>query len=136
MGKGKKERSIPLPEPTMILLSEYIKNVYWKLLPENAKELIRENYLFPIFVNGKIQNISRQSIWSILKKLLIVSGIKKNISPHSLRHSLATHMLKNGVNVRFLQMLLGHEQISTVQVYTHLETSNLRKIYDKAHPRA
>lgn len=136
MGKGNKERSIPIPVSTLALLRDYIDHIYWKLLPQNAPALIKVNYLFPIFINGNIQNISRQTIWNVLKKLLHLAGINKNISPHSLRHSLATHMLKNGANVRFLQMLLGHEQISTVQIYTHLETSNLRKIYDKAHPRA
>jgi len=102
--------------------------------PERARS--RENYLFGAHYNGTIKALSRQSFWMILKKILTKAGITKNISPHSLRHSLATHLLKNGADIRSLQLLLGHENISTVQVYTHLEKSQVRKVYDEKHPRA
>ena len=72
----------------------------------------------------------------ILKKICEQAGIKRAISPHQLRHSFATHMLEKGVDLRSLQVLLGHEEITTVEIYTHVETSQLRKIYDKKHPRS
>ena len=94
------------------------------------------NYLFFSAQKGVVKGISRQAFWMLLKKLLLKAGIKKRVSPHTFRHSLATHLLKNGANLRMLQLLLGHEQLSTVQIYTHLENSQLRKVYDKKHPRA
>jgi integrase/recombinase XerD len=80
--------------------------------------------------------MSRQSFWTILKLIWKKTGSKKSISPHKLRHSFATHMLKNGADLRSLQLLLGHENLSTVQIYTHIEKSYLRKIYDKKHTRS
>lgn len=134
LGKGNKEREVPLPQNVLDLLKFYLENVYDKLLPKNVNS--DREYLFPVSYNKKVKPISRQLFWGILKKNIIKSGIKKNISPHSLRHSLATHLLKKGANIRLLQVLLGHEQLTTVQVYTHLEDSQVRKVYDKKHPRA
>jgi integrase/recombinase XerD len=138
-GKGNKERSIPLPRNIMELLRVYIDNVYPKLLPKKAtavQEAKQKNYLFFAFYKNVVKPISRQSFWLILKEFLSRAQIFKNISPHSLRHSLATHLLKSGADIRSLQLLLGHEHLSTVQIYTHLEKSQLRKVYDKKHPRA
>ena len=134
-GKGGKERMVPIPQNVTELLKFYIDTVYKKLLP---KDFILEEkiFLFPVVYQKKIKPISRQLFWSILKKIISQSGITKNISPHTLRHSLATHLLKKGANIRLLQVLLGHEQLTTVQVYTHLENSQLRNEYDKKHPRA
>ncbi len=134
MGKGKKERMVPLPKTTLELVREYLDGPHKDKLSQDAGN--GENYLFATKMRGKLQPISRQSVWNILKSLINQAGIAKNISPHSLRHSLATHLLRNGANIRSLQMLLGHEQLTTVQVYTHLEDTQLRKIYDKAHPRS
>jgi len=80
--------------------------------------------------------MSRQYFWQTLKKILMLAGLTRNVTPHSLRHSLATHLLKNGADIRSLQMLLGHENLSTVQIYTHLGSTQLREVYDKKHPRA
>ena len=80
--------------------------------------------------------MTRQSFWKILNKLCARAGIAKKVSPHQLRHSLATHLLKNGADLRSLQMLLGHENIATVQIYTHVDTTFLRDVYDKKHPRS
>ena len=134
MGKGKKERMVPLPKATLELVREYLDNPAREQLAGLAGS--EENYLFATKMRGRLQPISRQSVWNILKSSINAAGIAKNISPHSLRHSLATHLLRNGANIRSLQMLLGHEQLTTVQVYTHLEDTQLRKIYDKAHPRS
>lgn len=135
MGKGNKERSIPLPGNILSFLKYYLDKIRKEFLPKN-KVLVNANYIFPYYSHNKVTPITRQSVFLILKKMIALSGINKNISPHSLRHSLATHLLKNGANLRSIQMLLGHEHLSTIQVYTHVETSHLRKVYDKKHPRA
>lgn len=135
LGKGSKERMVPLPQNVLDLLRLYIDTVYEKLLPKKTK-LEKKEFLFPVSYKNQIKPISRQQFWSLLKQIILKAGIKKNISPHSLRHSLATHLLKKGANIRLLQVLLGHEQLTTVQVYTHLQDSHLRKEYDKKHPRA
>lgn len=134
-GKGGKERMIPLPEHMAGLLKEYLEIVYPRLLLKEGQNLSTD-FLFPTYYNGKLKAMTRQSFWMYLKKLTFQAGIKKEISPHYLRHSLATHLLKNGADLRSLQLLLGHEQLSTVQIYTHVETSHLRKIYDDKHPRS
>jgi len=134
VGKGNKERTVPIPLNILELLRFYLDKVHSKLIPSNVKD--NQDYLFPFCREKKVKHLSRQMIFIILKDLVKKANIKKNISPHSLRHSLATHLLKNGANLRSLQTLLGHESISTVQIYTHVETSHLREIYDKKHPRA
>jgi integrase/recombinase XerD len=137
VGKGNKERAIPLPKNILKMLKNYQEEVYPKLLLQNAQiENKTANYIFISTQKNKLKPISRQLFWMILKKTLTVASIFKNISPHSLRHSLATHLLKNGADVRSLQLILGHENLSTVQIYTHLENPQIRKIYDKKHPRA
>ena len=115
------------------LLRHYLDNVRQEFLPKGVP--VQNDHVF-VSARNNDKPLTRQSVWNILKKILETSGIEKKISPHSLRHSIATHLLKNGANLRSLQMLLGHEQLSTVQIYTHLDTSHLRKIYDKSHPRS
>jgi len=134
-GKGNKERTVPLPRNILALLRHFLDNVHNRLV-SGAQIDSKKNYLFTTVYGCKLKSITRQSFWMILKRLLRKASIKKNISPHSLRHSLATHLLKNGADIRSLQMLLGHENLSTVQVYTHLGNTELREIYDKKHPRA
>jgi integrase/recombinase XerD len=138
VGKGNKERLVPLPENVLKFLRFYLDNIYERLLPkkEKNKNSFGQNFLFFSFYNEQIKSISRQSFWIILKNILAKANIKKKVSPHTLRHSLATHLLKKGANIRFLQMLLGHENLTTIQVYTHLEKSHLRELYDDKHPRA
>jgi len=134
-GKGSKERMIPVPESILDLLKYYLENIHEKLIYKNVEETSCK-YLFPISYKNQNKPISRQIFWGVIKNLISKSGIKKNISPHSLRHSLATHLLRKGANIRLLQELLGHENLTTIQVYTHLEDSHLRNIYDKKHPRS
>jgi integrase/recombinase XerD len=131
-GKGGRQRMIPLPEVIMNMLRDYLQKHAHKDLPVSVDPI----YVFPIMYGKKIKPISRQSCWGILKKLCEQAGIKRAISPHQLRHSFATHLLEKGVDLRSLQVLLGHEEITTVEVYTHVETSQLRTIYDKKHPRS
>ena len=80
--------------------------------------------------------MTRQSFWHLLKRYALLAGLRKAISPHTLRHAFATHLLNHGADLRVVQLLLGHENVSTVQIYTHLETSHLRSVYDKKHPRS
>ncbi len=137
LGKGSKERHIPLPRNILELLHYYLDHIYPTLLPEKALVLQqKKQYLFAALYNNQIKPLSRQSLWLNLRKILQHAGITKNISPHSLRHSLATHLLQQGADLRSLQMLLGHQSLSTVQIYTHLGDAQIRKIYDKKHPRA
>lgn len=136
VGKGQKERVIPLPKNILEMLRQYLETTYKQLLSAKADGVGKKNYLFFALYNNTMKPISRQLFWIALKKILTHAAIFKNVSPHSLRHSLATHLLKNGADIRSLQMLLGHENLATVQMYTHLGTSQVRKIYDKKHPRA
>jgi len=136
-GKGNKERMVPLPKNILDLLRFYIDFAHKKIINKNGQNLEnKKNYLFVCLYGNQLKPLTRQALWGILKRILLQAGISKKISPHSLRHSLATHLLKNGANIRSLQLLLGHEQISTVQIYTHLEKSQIRQVYDKKHPRA
>lgn len=132
-GKGGRQRMIPLPQSILLLVRNYIQSYLTSLVSSTIKDPL---YLFPIVYGKKVKPISRQSCWGILKKLCEAAGIKRAISPHQLRHSFATHMLEKGADLRSLQVLLGHEGITTVEVYTHVETSQLRQIYDKKHPRS
>lgn len=123
-GKGSKTRLIPIPLPITQELKKY------------SDTHTLTHYLFPIKYGKKIKPISRQTVGNDLKKAVNLAALNNNISPHTLRHSLATHLLKAGWDLRSLQLLLGHEQISTVQLYTHLEKSDLQRMYNAKHPRA
>ena len=130
-GKGGKVRMVPLPHSILDMAREYITHVHPKLL-----DGARSEYLFPIMYGGKLKAITRQAFWLILNDFWRKTSIKHTISPHQLRHSLATHLLKNGADLLSLQMILGHENVTTVQIYTHVEVSHLRTVYDKKHPRS
>lgn len=130
-GKGGKGRIVPIPYSVIEKINDYIATVHAQFVHTYGDT----DYLFPVFYSNKIKPLSRQSCWLLLRSLCQLAGIQC-IGPHQLRHSLATHLLKKGADLRSLQLLLGHENIATVQVYTHIETSHLRKIYDKKHPRS
>ncbi|MBP6892364.1 tyrosine-type recombinase/integrase [Candidatus Babeliales bacterium] len=133
-GKGGKERIIPLPPELITLLQVYLIKIHSHLIGPVGKR--QTEFLFPVLYAGKVDHITRQAFWRIVKDIAKKSGLMHRISPHVLRHSLATHLLKRGANLRHLQTLLGHEKINTVQIYTHLELSHLRELYDKYHLRA
>jgi integrase/recombinase XerD len=134
-GKGGKDRLVPLPEYLLPMLKNYLEEIHPKIATQNRRRYDTD-FLFPTRHGQKVKPISRQAFWVMLKKLVRSIGLRDFISPHKLRHSLATHLLKNGANLRSIQMLLGHEKLATVQIYTHLETGHLRKVYDKKHPRS
>ncbi|NBV40731.1 tyrosine recombinase [bacterium] len=132
LGKGSKERVVPMPLQIGQMLQQYIEQIH-PLLCGAQKQT---DYLFPVLYAGKPRSMTRQSFWLILKKIVAQSGIDAKVSPHVLRHSVATHLLKKGANLRLLQMILGHSQLETVQVYTHVDMRYLRIMYDQKHPRA
>ena len=128
-GKGKKERIVPMNKSSTNALSKYMKE----------REKIQKNVIVrraPLFINFRFQRITDRGIRNILTKYLIKGKIFKSISPHSLRHTFATHLLDADADLRIIQELLGHSSLSTTQKYTHMSTGRLMEIYDKAHPRA
>jgi len=126
-GKGKKERLGPLGSKAMDALADYLT----KRSAEFGK--VRKG---PLFVTKSGKRISTRSVRRRFDKYLAVAGIDPTVSPHALRHSFATHMLNAGADLRTLQEMLGHESLSTTQIYTHLTTTRLKEVYDKAHPLA
>lgn len=135
-GKGGKDRVVPLPEALFPLLREYIEGVRTKLIQGADAQEHTTDLLFPSMYAGKVRPTTRQTFWMVVRNICRKAGIERAVSPHQLRHSLATHLLKNGANLRSLQLLLGHEYLATVQIYTHVETGYLRTMYDKKHPRS
>ena len=133
MGKGSKERLINLHDEAAVVLEAYLKDVRPRLLSHGKKDDVREDALF---LNRRGERLTRQGFWLILKECGRRANIKTPITPHTLRHSFATHMLRGGAPIRYLQELLGHASISTTQVYTHLAQEQVKVEYDKAHPRA
>lgn len=127
-GKGNKERFIPIHFTAQKYISIYINEIRTHIKPTKGFEDI-------LFLNRRGKGLSRQMIFTILKKLSIKINLNKNISPHTLRHSFATHLLKNGADLRAIQQMLGHESITTTEVYVHLDTSYLKEVVDNYHPR-
>jgi len=127
-GKGSKERIIPIGDYALNALNIYLNGYRDSYL--NGKT---SDYLF---VTSRGTQMTRQQFFKIIKKLALELGIKTNFSPHTLRHSFATHLLDNGADLRSIQEFLGHSSISTTQIYTYVSSENLRKNYDKSHPHA
>lgn len=127
-GKGSKERVVPISDPAVVSLRNYIIKGREQLLGD-----IKTNTLF---LNQSGHRLSRQGFFKLLKKLASDALVKTECSPHTLRHSFATHLLENGMDLRTLQSLLGHEDISTTQIYTHISQKRIKEIYISAHPRA
>ena len=124
-GKGNKDRYIPIGEMAVVSLRKY---------REEVRPLIVQKGVNNLFVNYKGEPMTRQAVFKYIKKLAEDNGISKTISPHTIRHSFATHLLEGGADLRVVQELLGHEDISTTQIYTHLDKSKIRNIYDNTHP--
>ena len=127
-GKGHKERLIPIARRASLTLKEYLKEARPKLIRNNAEKAM--------FLNRRGERLTRQGFWQILKGHARAAELKAGITPHTLRHSFATHMLSGGADLRSVQELLGHANISTTQVYTHLTSEHVRRTYERAHPRA
>ena len=125
-GKGDKERIVPLGRSAQEVLSEYIKSSRPALLAEKSSALL--------FVGRGARKLSRQRVWQMVQS--VSQSVGRHASPHMLRHSCATHMVENGADLRTVQTILGHADISTTQVYTHLALDRLKNVYQKHHPRA
>lgn len=127
-GKGNKERAIPFGEPAVTAVQQYLDSVRGRLL--------RRMDMPAVFVNRRGERLTRQGFWLILKRYGQDAGIQPEVTPHTLRHSFATYLLRKGAPVRNVQELLGHANIATTQVYTHLTLDHVREEYARAHPRA
>ena len=128
LGKGAKERSIPVYEQAVAALERY--------LDEARAVLLKDRPQSALFVNRRGERLTRQGFWLILKGYAKSAGIEAHVTPHTLRHSFATHLLERGADLRAIQMMLGHADLSTTQIYTHVLEQRMRAIYDEFHPRA
>jgi len=127
LGKGRRERMLPFGDPAAVALSRYLREVRPGLdrgLAEGA-----------IFLNRRGTRLTRMSVWTLVKEAARRAGIEKRVSPHTLRHSFATHLLEGGADLAAVQDLLGHADISTTQIYTHLDREHLRSVHRRFHPR-
>ncbi|AKK72310.1 integrase [Chryseobacterium sp. P1-3] len=127
-GKGNKTRFVPLADYTAELLDSYIKEV-------RSKGKINKKYEDTLFLNSRGTSMSRVIVFLIIKELTDKAGVNKKISPHTFRHSFATHLLQNGADLRYIQEMLGHSSITTTEIYTHLKTEELRDVILSYHPR-
>lgn len=128
LGKGSKERIVPLGDIAKDAIEIY--------LTDSRNQLVKNKSTEQLFVNHHGNALSRQGFWKILKGIARDVGIKKEITPHTLRHSFATHLLENGADLRSVQEMLGHADISTTQIYTHVSKARLKDVYTSYHPRA
>ena len=130
VGKGNKERILPIGGMAVHFLNEYLEDSR-PIFESRAKD----SSPF-VFLNSRGKGLSRQGVWKNIKKLVQIAGIKQNVTPHMIRHSFATHLLENGADLRIVQELLGHSDISTTQIYTHITKARMKDIYNEYHPRA
>ncbi len=127
-GKGSKERVVPYSDDAARFLHEYIDRMRHTLLKKG-------DFNDYVFINNRGSKLTRQGIWKKLKEFAALAGITKDISPHKLRHTFATHLLEGGADLRSVQMLLGHSSINTTEIYTHVEQEAIHREFDKKHPR-
>ncbi|WP_294761956.1 site-specific tyrosine recombinase XerD [uncultured Lactobacillus sp.] len=128
-GKGSKERLIPISKVALSWINSYKEKVRDPLILKVGK-----NTDF-IFLNSRGGSLTRQAVWQIIKHYCKLAGIQKNVTPHTLRHTFATHLLENGADLRVVQEILGHSDISTTQIYTNLSQKHIIQVYEKTHPR-
>ncbi|MDB4040923.1 site-specific tyrosine recombinase XerD [Methylophilaceae bacterium] len=126
-GKGNKTRLVPMGEEAVDWIKKYIN--------ESRNEILKKNTSKYLFITIRRGSMTRQAFWYLIKRYAIIAQIKKPISPHILRHAFATHLINHGADIRVVQMLLGHSDISTTQIYTHVARERLKKIHESHHPR-
>ncbi len=129
MGKGSKERMVPYGSHATHWIQRYLRDVRQTLTAKHQSEQA-------LFVNHHGGRLTRQGCWKLIKKLAVVAGVGLGLTPHTLRHSFATHLLEHGADLRVVQEMLGHADIATTQIYTHVSRTHIKKVYDNAHPRA
>ncbi len=127
LGKGSKERVVPLGEEALEWIRRYVNDARPRLLDGGASD--------DLFVTTRGAAMTRQMFWHLLRRYALAAGLKKTISPHTLRHAFATHLLNHGADLRVVQLLLGHADISTTQIYTHVARERLKQLHAKHHPR-
>ena len=127
IGKGNKERLVPLGEEAIDWLNRYIKEI--------RPDFFKENTGSSLFPSNRGTAMTRQTFWYAIKRYAVIAGINKSLSPHVLRHAFATHLLNHGADLRVVQMLLGHSDISTTQIYTHIARERLKDLHSQHHPR-
>jgi len=128
IGKGSKQRAVPLGETAMVWLRRYME--------EARPTLLKKHSSAHLFLSIRGRAMTRQNFWEIIKKTALMAGIDRSrIKPHVLRHSFATHLIEGGADLRSVQAMLGHADISTTQIYTHVTTARLKKLHKKGHPR-
>jgi integrase/recombinase XerD len=127
VGKGSKERLVPLGEEAIAWIRQYLKEARPELLGGRAAD--------DLFVTARGSAMTRQMFWHLLRRYAAQAGLKKSVSPHTLRHAFATHLLNHGADLRVVQLLLGHSDISTTQIYTHVARERLKQLHAKHHPR-
>jgi integrase/recombinase XerD len=128
IGKGDKERLVPVGEVALRSVEEYKK--------AGRPDLAKGPPVEALFLGRHGRGLTRQSVWHLIKRCAAAAGIAKTVTPHTLRHSFATHLLERGADLRAVQLMLGHADIGTTQIYTHVSRAHLKAIYDKFHPRA
>lgn len=126
-GKGQKERLVPMGENAVIWLQRY--------LSEARAELARDISVPALFVTARGAAMTRENFWHLIKRYALQAGIAANVSPHTLRHAFATHLLNHGADLRVIQLLLGHSDLSTTQIYTHVARERLQQLHAEHHPR-
>jgi len=129
LGKGSKERLVPIGRPAMKHINIYLDNIRCHVTIEKGFENIT-------FLNRRGKRLSRVMVFNIIKDLVAKAGIKKNVSPHTFRHSFATHLIEGGADLRAVQEMLGHESITTTEIYTHLDRDYLKQVIREFHPRS
>lgn len=127
LGKGAKERLVPIGEQALDWLTRYIREARPALLSGKSSDAM--------FVTARASAMSRQAFWYLIKRHAVIAGIDKPLSPHTLRHAFATHLINHGADLRVVQLLLGHADISTTQIYTHVARERLKQLHAKHHPR-
>ena len=137
IGKGDKERLVPVGEVALDWLVKYYQDARPLLLQKHAKKNNANKQCSSVFITRRGSEMTRQAFWYMIKRYAMVAGIDSDqLSPHTLRHAFATHLLNHGADLRVVQMLLGHSDISTTQIYTHVADQRLRDMYKQHHPRA
>lgn len=129
IGKGNKQRFVPIADVTMKYINIYLKEI-------RVHEDIKKEFVDIVFLNRRGRKLTRAMIFTIIKQLAEQAGVRKTISPHTFRHSFATHLLENGADLRAIQQMLGHESITTTEIYMHVDRRHLSNVLMKYHPRA